>query len=232
MKSPGVSALIPCRRGSKRVVRKNTRPFLEDGTSLLELKLRQLRELEFIDEIIVSTDDPVCIEIAKRSDGKNVKIDERPEKLCRDSTNLTELIEYFGSLCSSKTFFWTHVTSPFFGSNAYRGAFDQYIRGLQFGHDSLVAVERFQDYFIFRSEPLNFGHRSLFWPRTQDLDPIFRITSALFVGQVELMLSSGNRMGANPAYFEVDGPEAVDIDWPSQFERAAQAAGNSPELIS
>lgn len=232
MKRPGVSALIPCRSGSQRVARKNTRPFLEDGTSLLQIKLKQLQQLEFLDEVVVSTDDPVCIEIAERSGGKNVKIDERPETLCRDSTNLTDLIEYFGSLCSSKTFFWTHVTSPFFGSNAYRRAFDQYLRGLESGHDSLVAVEKFQDYFIFRGEPLNFGNPSLFWPRTQELDPIFRITSALFVGQVERMLSTGNRVGGNPAYFEVDGPEAVDIDWPNEFENAVQAAASSPELIN
>lgn len=88
MTSETFTAFVPCREGSKRIPRKNIREFTPDGESLLAVKLEQLSKLTFVDEIVVSTDDPVCAEIAKAKLGSDVKIDTRPAKLAQDSTPL------------------------------------------------------------------------------------------------------------------------------------------------
>ena len=57
-----VIAMVPVRAGSTRVPNKNIRPFAD--TSLLELKLRLLKNVQGISEIVVSTDCDKSAEIA------------------------------------------------------------------------------------------------------------------------------------------------------------------------
>ena len=111
---------LPCRKGSKRVLKKNTRPFCSNKKSLLEIKLEQLIKVKELNKIILSTDDSECIYIAEnmKDDNNKVFIDNRPSFLAEDSTDLKDLIKYAYKISFSKHIIWTHVTSPFFeGSN-------------------------------------------------------------------------------------------------------------------
>ena len=49
-----VIAMVPVRAGSTRVTDKNTRPF--GDTNLLQLKLKLLKKVDSITQIVVSTD--------------------------------------------------------------------------------------------------------------------------------------------------------------------------------
>jgi len=55
-------AVIPARGGSKRIPRKNTRPFL--GIPLIERTVRTVRDSGFFDRVIVSTDDAEIADVA------------------------------------------------------------------------------------------------------------------------------------------------------------------------
>ena len=57
-----IIAMVPVRGGSTRVPNKNTRKFA--NTSLLELKLKVLKNVSEINQIIVSTDCDIAAEIA------------------------------------------------------------------------------------------------------------------------------------------------------------------------
>ena len=57
-----ITAVIPIRKGSQRVVGKNLRPFA--GSNLLKIKIENLKRVKSIDEIIVNTDSEEAIEIA------------------------------------------------------------------------------------------------------------------------------------------------------------------------
>ena len=59
-----ITAVIPVRKGSVRVKNKNTKPFV--NTTLLELKIKQLKNVNSIDEIIVSSDCNRMLEIASK----------------------------------------------------------------------------------------------------------------------------------------------------------------------
>lgn len=227
-----LTALVPCRSGSKRVPGKNTRPFMPHGESLLSVKLGQLSELGFVDEIIVSTDDPDCIEIAKARLGSEIVIDHRPPRLAQDDTSLSELTEHLGAIAGGEQFLWTHVTSPFFSSVHYEEAHKVYSSQAISGHRSLMAVEKINDFIWFSGQPLNFGSDDEFWPRSQDLTPAFRVTSGLFMGPTALLRDSRNRISADPLLFEVRGPVALDIDWPDDFEEAMKLVRRDPALVN
>ena len=58
-----IKALIPVRAGSQRVIRKNIRDFA--GSSLLEIKINQLKRISEIDEIIVNSDCSEMLHLAE-----------------------------------------------------------------------------------------------------------------------------------------------------------------------
>ena len=49
-----ITAVVPIRKGSQRVVDKNLRPFA--GSNLLAIKIENLKRVKGIDEILVNTD--------------------------------------------------------------------------------------------------------------------------------------------------------------------------------
>ena len=59
-----ITAVIPVRKGSVRVRDKNIKPFA--NTTLLELKIKQLKNINLIDKIIVSSDCNKMLEIASK----------------------------------------------------------------------------------------------------------------------------------------------------------------------
>lgn len=227
-----VSVLIPCRAGSSRVPGKNTRSFGPGGESLLEIKLKQVLQLNFVQEIILSTNDPICMAIAQEVAGDLVAVDHRPEHLSLDTTKLSDLIMHLGAIASARYFLWTHVTSPFLSHETYSRAYGAFLKAQKTGRDSLLTVERMQDFFIFRDRPMNFGDAENFWPRSQDLEPLYRVTSGLFLGDRASLLARGNRIGSRPFYFEVKGYEALDIDWPEQFDLGRAILAGNQELMS
>lgn len=231
MRSQKLTALVPCRAGSKRVPAKNTRAFTAQSQSLLEVKLLQLAKLAFVDEIVVSTDDPACVAIAKATLGPHVRIDQRPHRLAQDNARLSDLIEHFGQIVSGADFLWTHVTSPFFSVNHYREAYEDYDSQDFVTRRSLMAVERVQDFLWFGNRPLNFGSGDIFWPRSQDLVPALRVTSGLFLGRTTLLREARNRICTDPKFFEVSGPSAIDIDWASDFNEASELVRRHPSLV-
>ena len=59
-----IIAIVPVRKGSKRIKNKNFKNFA--GSSLFEIKLKSLKKVKLIDEIVVSTDSDTAIKIAKK----------------------------------------------------------------------------------------------------------------------------------------------------------------------
>ena len=58
-------AVVPARKGSQRVKNKNFRPF--NKKNLLIYKIEKLKNVKYIDEIIVNTDSEQAIKIARDS---------------------------------------------------------------------------------------------------------------------------------------------------------------------
>lgn len=200
---------------------KNTRSFGRLQNGLLELKLLQLTEAKNIDEIVVSTNDDKCIEITKNfQQDKRLRIDLRPEHLCTSETDLRDLIIHSASVCSKDQILWTHVTSPFFDSLAYEAAIKKYEEILFLRHDSLLTGRSYNEFLLDpKLNELVNNRSNLPWPRTQDLQELFEINNAVFLGPRELF-SEGKRVGQRPFYMYSGKIASLDIDDSDDFKIA------------
>lgn len=209
---------LPTRKGSLRVKNKNTRPFAFYDGGLMENKIRQLVETINLDEIILSTNDDMCMEIAnKYKSDSRLRIIERPNELCLDTTNLQDLISYVPTITDANHILWGHVTTPICDAKEYDNAIEVYFSKISEGYDSLVSVVEFKNFLMSKAGVLVNNSTSIPWPRTQDLEPLFEINHAIFIAKREIYLKQKNRIGLNPFLYHMDKLKSLDVDWEEDF---------------
>lgn len=213
-----VCLFLPTRLGSQRVKNKNTRPFCGYQGGLLENKITQLLKTKHIDEIVLSTNDPLCIHIAEPFTKKDnrLKIIERPEELCLDSTNLQDLIAYVPTVTSAQHILWAHVTTPIANEHDYDNAIKEYKIALKKDYDSLISVTEFKNFLLdSEGKQLN-NNTNILWPRTQDLDTLYEVNHVIFMAPRETYLNR-NRVGSKPLIYLMNKIKSFDIDWNEDF---------------
>ncbi len=214
-----IAFFLPTRKGSERVKNKNTKPFAGIEGGLIENKIKQLIETKKIDEIILSTNDETCIDIAQKyakKDGR-IRIIPRPEELCLSSTNLQDLICYVPTITDADHILWGHVTTPLAGADQYDAGIQLYIDKLSEGYDSLVGVTELKNFLLNRDGKLINNTTPIPWPRTQDLEPLYEINHTMFLAKREVYLEQKNRIGQKPILHIMDEMHSFDIDWPDDF---------------
>jgi len=186
----------------------------------LELKLKQLAASGQIDEILVTTNDPVVSTYVQSIQGqlpKPLLLDVRPDRYASDDS-LQELIGYIGNIVHTDVIAWTHVTSPLFDASLYDAALQAYQAAKQnHSADSLIAVDSVQTFALRGNQWISHDSSSKRWPRTQDLEKMFLVNSALFVISLALMRERQDRVGEQPLMFETPAPYGFDIDWEDDF---------------
>ena len=215
--SSKVSFFLPTRKGSERVKNKNTKPFAGIEGGLVENKVRQLLATKLIDEIIFSSNDEVCMEVASRYKDSRLKIVERPTELCLSTTNLQDLICYVPTITDADHILWGHVTTPLAGAKQYDNAIRVYLEKLSDGYDSLVGVKELRNFLLNKKGELINNTTDLPWPRTQDLEPLYEINHTIFLAKREVYIQQKNRIGKNPLLHIMDEVHSFDIDWPDDF---------------
>lgn len=213
-----IAFFLPTRKGSQRVKDKNTRPFAGIQGGLMENKIRQLVATRLLDEIIVSTNDDACMEIASKyaADGR-VRIVPRPEELCLSSTNLQDLICYVPTITDAEHILWGHVTTPLAGARQYDEGIEYYYSKLGEGYDSLVGVTELKNFLLNKAGKLVNNTTDLPWPRTQDLAPLYEINHTMFIAKREVYTEQKNRIGNKPLLYVMDKIHSFDIDWEEDF---------------
>ena len=226
------TVFITVRSGSTRSINKNVKPFLPDGTSLLQNRLLQLKKVS-CDEIIVSTNCEVCIsqtsEISLHDN--RIKIINRSEDLCTPETKVSEIMKHIATESKNETIMWTHVTAPFVSSKDLENAFILYEK--KNGHDSVVSVNKIQNFLWDKDKKIvinNYNKKNK-WPNTQDLYPLYEFNHAIYVCSKNLLLC-GERVGNFPYLYECHAEAKIDVDWERDFEHAQQIAKISLNTLS
>ena len=202
-------AVMPIKLNNERCPGKNIR--LLGGKPLLQHELDSLKRTGLCDSINVfcSSDDV----IPYLPDG--VSYIKRPTFLDLPTSNFTQIFTLFMEQNEADIYVYAHATAPFVTINTMK----QCITAVQSGEfDSSFCAVKLQDYLWQDGEPLNFDATNL--PRTQDLKPIFRETSGVYVFTNEVFRKYKRRIGEKPFIKEVSFKEAVDIDEPKDFELA------------
>jgi CMP-N-acetylneuraminic acid synthetase len=212
-----VTAFLPCRKGSERVPRKNIRPFGSFEHGLVEIKLRQLLDCPVVDRVVLSTNDPEILDYARNLGNHRLQVHHRDDALGSSKTSTDDLVSHALSLIPEGHIMWTHVTSPFVGATLYTEVIAAYHAALGAGYDSLMSTTPLHTFLWDKHGPINYNRSIEKWPRTQMLEPVHEVNSAIFLAHVQIYADQQDRVGIRPKLFEMDPLQAIDIDWETDF---------------
>lgn len=201
-------ALIPIKLGSKRVPQKNIKLFF-DGTPLMHFIQKACIEAKNIDEVYIYCSDDVVKEYVL----SGVKYLKRPKYLDGDNINANDIIREFMKMVEADIYVNAHTTSPFAKSETIEECVEKVASG---EYDSAFCAEALRTFMWENGIPINFDPDH--FPRTQDLPLIYSETSIAYVFTKDSFLKHNRRLGSNPYIKEVDKIEAMDIDYPEDFE--------------
>jgi CMP-N-acetylneuraminic acid synthetase len=212
-----VYAFLPCRAGSERVPQKNIKPFGQFTNGLVELKLKQLLACSSIDKVILSTNDEEILTYAATITNDKLIVHRRDDALCSSSTSTDELVAHALSLIPEGHILWTHVTSPFISSEQYELIINSYFERLEVGYDSLMTTSLIHGFLWGVDGPINYDRSVEKWPRTQTIEAIHEVNSAVFLNSAENYALFNDRIGKAPFLYPLNKIIAHDIDWPEDF---------------
>jgi len=208
-----VTAILPMRSGSQRVIGKNER--LINNKFLYEYIVDSLLNADRVSNIIINTDIESVKE--KYSSNKKINIIERSNRLS-GNCNMNDVIAHTLEKIGDDLFIQVHATNPMLKSKTIDRAIELFIQN-QKNFDSLFSVTKVQKRFWKKDgSPIN--HKIDDEPTTQNLEPYFEENSCLYIFTRDSFYRNKNRIGNNPLLFEISKIEAWDIDEEEDFEIA------------
>lgn len=206
-----ISALIPARGGSKGIPDKNIR-FL-NGKPLIVYSIEQALNSEYIDDVYVSSDSEIILNISKDSGAKIIL---RPEDISGDTATTESVIDHFLTKVDTDIVVLIQCTSPFRTDNC----FDEAILELKRGFDSIISVSpthkfrwKLDDTSI---KPLyDYKNR----PRRQDIiDVDFVETGSFYIFKKRVYLKDKNRLCGEIGYHIMPEQYSYEIDTENDFK--------------
>lgn len=204
-----IAAVMPIKLNNERLPGKNTK--MLGGKPLLRYELDNLLATGKLDDISVFCSDDAVVQFLP----KGVAFLKRSPALDLPTSNFTQIFTAFMHVKPADVYVYAHATAPFVTIETMSELIDAVISGR---HDSAFCAVKIQDYLWQDGQPLNFDAANL--PRSQDLKPIYRETSGVYVFTRTVFESCHRRIGATPYVKEVSFKEAVDINNPEDFELA------------
>jgi pseudaminic acid cytidylyltransferase len=216
-------ALIPARGGSRRIPRKNLRPFL--GVPAIERVITTIADSGIVERTVVSTDDAEIANVA-RSAGAEVP-GARPPSLADDHTPTIEVVRHavgtWLSAMDPEVPLWViYPTALLLSPEVLREA-DARFRASD--ADFLLSVLRYphpieRRLLIDASGLVRPVDPTRMTARTQDLTPSFHDAGQFYVGRIYAWRSSSPLESARAVGYELPAHAAVDIDAPNDWARA------------
>lgn len=209
-----IKALVAVRSGSVRVANKNMRLFA--GSTLLEVKLRQLKRIPNLDGIIVNSNDDEMLALAASLGCETVK---RDQYYASNSVSMSDVYRNMAENCDCDVIAYINCTNPLLKDQTIINAIEAYkemVASEKF--DSLNSAHLIKEFMFKDNLPINYDLRHQ--PRSQDLPDIAALNFAISIISREKMIECKNVVGYAPNIYIIDEVEATDIDNPIDFEFA------------
>jgi len=201
------TAIIPVRKGSRRLNNKNIANF--NGTTLLEYKIEQLKKVDKIDKIVVSSDCDFMLNLAEK---KEVGIHKRSIEYCDEKTRtFGEVVCHICENVPGNNIIWATCTSPLVEPIDYENAIIKYEQIINEGYDSLMSVEELKRYLWDENGPINYELGIKHVP-SQQLPPLYRVTDGILIAPRLKMIEWKYFHGVNPYRLKMSKRASVDID--------------------
>lgn len=201
------TAIIPVRKGSRRLKGKNIASF--GGSTLLEYKIDQLKKVDKVTTIVVSSD---CDEMLAMASAKGAETHKRADEYCDEKTRpFGEVVAHICTNVPGENVVWATCTSPLVEPDHYNNAIEKYEEMLKEGYDSLMSVEEFRRYIWTEQGPLNYELGIKHVP-SQELPPLYRVTDGILIAPREKMIEWKYFHGKEPYKYVMDKRSSIDID--------------------
>ncbi len=204
-----IKALVAVRSGSMRVQNKNLRPFA--GSSLLEVKLEQLKRIKNLDGIIVNSNDDTMLSIAEKMGCETVK---RDQYYASNEVSMSDVYKNMAENCDCDVIAYINVTNPLLKDETIEKAIEEYKNMKDF--DSLNSAHLVKEFMFLDNKPVNYDLKNQ--PRSQDLPDYYALNFAINIISKEKMIECKNVVGQKPWIYGIDEIEATDIDNPIDFD--------------
>lgn len=207
-------AIIPARGGSKRIPRKNIKPFM--GNPIIEYSIQAAIASGLFDEVMVSTDDDEIIEIARKAGAQVPFV--RSSNTANDHAHLGEVIQEVLEMYAQQgkifdTICCILATAPFITADRIKQAYTVLDKG---SYDSVIPVLRFsfpiQRAFKVENETLSMFQPEHLLTRSQDLEPAFHDSGQFYWMRTEAFQKNKVILTKNTGYIELSEMEVQDID--------------------
>lgn len=201
-----ITAIIPVKGNSTRLPNKNILPF--GKSNLLLHKIEQLKQVQGITTIIVSSDSDEMLKMAEESGVKAVK---RPIQYADESVPFGMFLEYICDTIEGDHILWACATSPLVEPYLYNKAIKMYLKKLEEGYDSLITCTPYQTYLMDEKGPLNFS-MGLAHKNSEQLPMLYHFTNGINIAPKEKIKEWHYNYGPKAYRLLINKREASDID--------------------
>ena len=207
-------AIIPARGGSKRIPRKNIKPFL--GKPIIAYTIEAALNSGLFTEVMVSTDDAEIAEVS-RAYGASVPFFRSEDNAGDFATTAAVIQEVLAKYEQQGDSFdlgcCLYPTAPFVSPETLM---ESQRLLLEKEYDTVFPVVKYS-YPIWRSLKVEEGKASMIWPenltkRSQDLPPAFHDAGQFYWFRVESFKQSQSLFTDNSGAYELDELYVQDID--------------------
>jgi len=207
-------AIITARGGSKRIPRKNIKPFL--GQPIIKYSIDAALNSKLFDEVMVSTDDIEIAELAKKF-GASVPFIRSNTSSDDYATTVDVLVEVLNDYLKKGVSFdyccCLYPTAPFVTAKKLVAAFELLKNS---DADSVLPITKFS-FPILRSVKIENGFVKLNWPehmnsRSQDLPQAFHDCGQFYFAKNETIIKQKCLFTDFTVPLEIPESEVQDID--------------------
>ena len=204
-----IVGIMPIKLKNERLPGKNVMPL--GDKPLLQYQLNALKEVNMCDSINVYCSNEEIIKYLP----EGINFIKREKELDLPTSNFSQIFSSFLNVVDADIYVFAHATAPFIKTSTIKECIEKVVNE---EYDSAFCASVIQDFLWQDGEPLNFDATNL--PRSQDIKPIYRETSGVYVFKKEFFLKYHRRIGVHPYIKTVTYKEAVDINNPEDFELA------------
>lgn len=205
-------AVVPIRKGSVRVKNKNFKKFA--GENLLIHKIRILKKIKYLDDIIINTDSEKAINIAKKL---NVNYHKRTKYYASSKCSNSEFWKHIAKVTNSEFIMFTNCTSPMISLKTYIDFIRLFKKNYK-KKDSFNTVTEMREFLFYKRKALNFKTEKT--PNSQDLPEVLKLNFAINIISKNLMLKKKSLIGDRPFFHKLSEVEGYDINYPFEFDYA------------
>lgn len=215
-------AIIPARGGSKRIPRKNIKPFM--GKPIIAYSIEAALKSGLFDEVMVSTDDEEIAGVARQYGAKVPFM--RTAATANDYATTADVISevldmYRGQGMTFDKVCCIYATAPFVTTEHLSEAYQKLSSGR---YASVFAAVAFS-YPVWRGLSMTDDRIRMIWPeyrysRSQDLKPVYHDAGQFYFSTVAAFLQNSGFWGENTGAILLSELEVQDLDTETDWKLA------------